>query len=75
MAIVKYESALSICQAHGFEANAVKLHSNAAAVYLKLDNFQAAGDHAEQCIALDPDFVKVQLMKLNSKVLVVHTQS
>ena len=75
VAIVKYESALPICEAHGFEANAVKLHSNAAAVYLKLNDFEAAGDHAEQCIALDPEFVKVHLMKLNPKVLVVHTQS
>ena len=59
MATMKYESALSICEAHGFEDNAVKLHSNAAAVYLKLNDFEAAGDHAERCITLDPDFVKV----------------
>lgn len=70
---MKYESALSICEAHGFETNAVILHSNAAAVYLKLNNFEAAGDHAERCITLDPDFVKVQSMKWNLKMLPMHT--
>ena len=59
---MKYKSALSICEAHGFESNAAKLHSNTAAVHLKLNGFEAARDHAEQCIALDPDFVKVQFM-------------
>lgn len=70
---MKYESALSICEAHGFETNAVILHSNAAAVYLKLNDFESAGDHAEQCITLDPDFVKVQSMKWNLKMLPMHT--
>jgi len=58
-AIRIYETALTICKAHGFVENAVKLHSNAAAVYLKCDDFDAASAHAQQCIALDPDFAKV----------------
>lgn len=59
-AIRIYETALTICEAHGFVENAVKLHSNAAAVYLKRDDFDAASAHAQQCIALDPDFAKVR---------------
>lgn len=59
-AIRIYETALTICEAHGFVENAVKLHSNAAAVYLKCDDFDAASAHAQQCIALDPDFAKVR---------------
>ena len=58
-AIRIYETALQICEAHGFEENAATLHSNAAAVYLKWNDFQAASIHAEQCIALNPEFAKV----------------
>ena len=65
-AIRIYETALQICEAHGFEENAVKLHSNAAAVLLKLNDFEAASGHAEQCIALDPEFAKVPVPMVNS---------
>ena len=59
-AIRIYETALRICETHGFEESAVKLHSKAAGLYLKCNDFEAASDHAERCIALDPEFAKVQ---------------
>ena len=70
-AIRIYETALQICEAHGFEESAVKLHSNAAAVLLKLNDFEAANGHAEQCIALDPEFAKVPVPIVNSSLLML----
>ena len=58
-ALKNYEHALKISHAHGFEDNAVKLHSNVAAVFIKLGNYKAADEHAAQCIQLDSSFPKV----------------
>ena len=58
-ALKKYEEASKICEEHQFEEELAIFSSNMAAVYLKLNNFEAALDYSNKCLELNPKYFKV----------------
>ena len=58
-ALKKYEEASKICEEHQFEEELAVLSSKLAAVYLKLNNFEAALDYSNKCLELNPKYFKV----------------
>ena len=48
-----YEEALELCQ-HSLVNEVASANSNCAKVYLKLQNYDKALTHAEECIRLNP---------------------